>query len=80
MLGEALEDGERRDVKAYLRALETVTGLPAASLGFDAPVPHQSAPGEMPTKARRVYTTAERTVDGGPSDQKIGIAGLRPVG
>ncbi len=34
---------------AYLRALETVTGLPAASLGFEASVPHQSAPGEMPT-------------------------------
>jgi hypothetical protein len=39
----------------YARALEAVTGLPMASLGFQLPVPPgqgaESAPGEMPTAA-----------------------------
>jgi hypothetical protein len=40
----------------YARALEAVTGLPVASLGFQMPVPPsqdgpESAPGELPTSA-----------------------------
>lgn len=50
----------------YARALEAVTGLPVASLGFRPPVPSdpEASPGELPTAPAKPLVQSQRTYSG----------------